>query len=76
MKTNKSDSDFQLWTETPKTPHKKIYIFEIPWGTPPAEVRPQPRNGCINFFTNSFFFFKIPDLAHKPTAARIAAKNR
>ena len=49
LKTNKSDSDFQLKTKTPRTPRKKTLEIENSRGYPLCEVRPQPRKEYINF---------------------------
>ena len=74
LKTNKLESDFGFWI-LDFGPQQKTLNIENSRGYPPAEVRPRPRKQCVNFFTNSFFF-KIPDLVHRPTTAPIAAENR
>ena len=41
----------------PSPPSKKNkYLLKNLWGYPLAEVRPRPRNGCISFLKNIFFF--------------------
>ena len=47
---------------------------------PPAEVRPRPQNGCINYFTKRFFSSKFlilpPGLPRRRSSPKIAARWR
>ena len=80
MKTNKSDSDFQLWTETPRTPTKKIINMEIPLGTPPWKSGHSCGTGVSFFLVNDFFFSKFlilpTGLPRRPLPPKIAARWR
>ena len=53
LKTNKLDSDFQLWTPAPRPPHNLPHYFENSLWYPPAEVQSQLRKRWIIFYTNS-----------------------
>ena len=56
LKTNKSKSDFQLWTETPRTPRKKTLDIENSWGYPPPPKSGRGRGGSVLIFLLFFFF--------------------
>ena len=55
LKTNKSDSDFQLWTPTPRTPLKKNNGFWKFLGVNPPRKSGRGRgSGVLIFDTNKF----------------------
>ena len=76
LKTNKSNSDFQLCTGKPREPHSlRHQIMNIP---SVSRVRNSGRScgrGLRSISIKVFFSLKIPDLFHTPTAAPVAAKN-
>ena len=83
MKTNKSDSNFQLWMETPQTPPKKQVAIENSLRLHTrARKSGRGRESCIIIMLLKIFFLLIPDLVHGPTTqqrwspTKIAARWR
>ena len=45
-------------------------------GYPPPQKSGRGRGSGVLIFLLKVFFFKIPDLVHRPTAAPVAGENR
>ena len=54
LKTNKLDSDFQLWTETPPSPKEKALDIENSRGYPRRGSLAAVTEAVYKFFTNLF----------------------
>ena len=77
LKTNKSVWNFQLWTEMPRTPHKKKQVaIESSLRLHTRDSLPGLRKRCNNYFTKTFLKILFLILSTSLSRRPVAAKNR